>query len=129
MAASAALTLAGPALAADGTTRVYAIATQNASTELGTVTLTALGQKTRVILALANAPTDIPQPAHIHSGTCAKLDPKPKFPLTVVLDGSSTTVIDMPLAKLVDGGFAINVHKSTTEIASYVACGDLGSAK
>ena len=60
MAASAALTLAGPALAADGTTRVYAIATQNASTELGTVTLTALGQKTRVILALANAPTDIP---------------------------------------------------------------------
>ncbi len=129
MAAIAALTLSGPAFAADGNTRVYAIATQNASSELGTVTLTALGPKTRVVVALANAPTDIAQPAHIHAGSCAKLDPKPKFPLTNVLDGTSTTLIDMPLAKLVDGGFAVNVHKSTNEIASYVACGDLGSAK
>ena len=129
LAATAIIAVSVSADAADGNTRVYAIATQNASTELGTVTLTAMGEKTRVVVALANAPTDVPQPMHIHPGSCAKLDPKPQFPLTTAIDGTSTTVVDAPLAKLVGGGFAVNVHKSTTDIAKYVACGDLGVAK
>ena len=129
MAAVAIVALSAPALASDGNTRVYAIAAQNASGELGTVTLTALGQKTRVVVAIANAPTDVAQPIHIHPGSCAKLDPKPKYPLTNVLDGLSTTLVDVPLAQLVAGGFAVNVHKSTADISKYVACGDLGTAK
>ena len=28
---------------------------------------------------------------------------------------------------IVAGGFAVNVHKSTTDIPTYVACGDLSS--
>lgn len=126
---AALVTLASPAFAADGNTRVYAIAAQNASGELGTVTLTALGQKTRVVLALANAPTDVPQPGHIHEGSCAKLNPKPKYPLTTIVDGLSTTVVDAPLSQLLAGGFAVNIHKSTNDIPAYVACGDLGQAK
>jgi hypothetical protein len=129
LAASAALLLALPALAADGPHFVYAIGTQNGSGELGTVTLTAMGEKTRVDVALANAPTDVPQPAHIHLGTCAKLDPKPKFPLTTVVDGVSTTMVDAPLKTLTAGGMAVNVHKSTTDIPTYVACGDLAAMK
>ncbi len=128
-AAAALLALAVPASAADGPHRVYALATQNASGELGTVTLTAVGEKTRVEVALANAPTDVPQPAHIHEGTCAKLDPKPKYPLTTVVDGTSTTMVDVPMSQLVAGGFAVNVHKSTKEIPTYIACGELGAKK
>ncbi len=128
-AAAALLALAVPALAADGPHRVYALATQNASGELGTVTLTAVGDKTRVEIALANAPTDVPQPAHIHEGSCAKLDPKPKYPLGVVTDGTLTAMVDVPMAQLVAGGLAVNVHKSTKEIPTYIACGELGAKK
>lgn len=129
VAAAALLMLAVPALAADGPHRVYAIASQNGSNELGTVTLTAMGEKTRVDIALANAPTDVPQPAHIHEGSCAKLNPKPTYPLANVVDGTSTYMVDASMAKLVAGGFAVNVHKSTTDIPTYVACGDLGAKK
>jgi hypothetical protein len=128
-AAAALLALAVPASAADGPHRVFALGTQNASGELGTVTLTAVGDKTRVEVALANAPTDVPQPAHIHEGTCAKLDPKPKYPLSVVVDGTSTTMVDAPMSQLVAGGFSVNVHKSTKEIPTYIACGELGAKK
>jgi hypothetical protein len=128
-AAAALLMLAVPALAADGPHRVFAISSLNGSTELGTVTLTAVGDKTRVDIALANAPTDVPQPAHIHEGSCSKLDPKPKFPLGVVVDGTSTTMVDAPMSQLVAGGLAVNVHKSTKDIPTYVACGDLGAKK
>jgi hypothetical protein len=129
LAASAALTLALPALAADGPHHVYALAAQNGSGEIGTVTLTAMGDKTRVEVALANGPETAPQPAHIHAGTCAKLDPKPKYPLANVVDGTSTTVVDAPMSALTAGGFAVNVHKSTSDIPTYVACGDLAAKK
>lgn len=102
---------------------------QNGSAELGTVTLTAQGDKTRVDVALANAPTDVPQPAHIHDGPCAKLNPKPKYPLTNVVDGTSTSLVDVPMAQLTAGTFAVNVHKSTSDIPTYVACGDLAAKK
>ncbi len=124
-AAAAVLLLAGPALAADPAHHVYALSPQNNSGEAGTVTLTAMGDKTRVDVALVNAP-DVAQPAHIHQGSCAKLDPKPTYPLTTVQDGVSSTVVDAPMTKLIGGGFAVNVHKSTTDIPTYVSCGDLG---
>ncbi|GAC1313561.1 MAG: hypothetical protein NVSMB21_24830 [Vulcanimicrobiaceae bacterium] len=123
--AAATFPIATPVFAADGPHRVYALAAQNGSGELGTVTLTAQGEKTRVDIALAAAPTDVPQPAHIHDGPCAKLNPKPKYPLSVVVDGTSTTVVDVPMATLTAGTFAVNVHKSTNDIPTYVSCGDL----
>ena len=128
-AAAALLAIAVPAVAADGPHRVFALGALNASGELGTVTLTAVGEKTRVDVALANAPTDVPQPAHIHEGSCAKLDPKPKYPLTTVVDGTSTTMVDVPMSQLVAGGLAVNVHKSTKDIPTYIACGELGPKK
>jgi Cu/Zn superoxide dismutase len=131
-AAAAALALLAsvtPAFAADGPHRVYALAAQNGSGELGTVTLTAVGDKTRVDIALANAPTDVPQPAHIHEGSCAKLDPKPKYPLAAVVDGTSSFTVDAPMSQLVAGGFAVNVHKSGKDIPTYVSCGELGPKK
>ncbi|HEV2642870.1 MAG TPA: hypothetical protein VGT98_09195, partial [Candidatus Elarobacter sp.] len=70
------------------------------------------------------------QPAHIHKGTCEKLDPKPTYPLKSAHDGQSETVIEgVTLAQLQKAPYAINVHKSTKEIPVYVSCGNLAAPK
>src|SRR5437868_8040453 len=66
------------------------------------------------------------QPAHIHKGTCANLDPTPAFPLTSVVNGTSqTSLTTVDLPTLLAGQFAINVHKSAAEATVYTACGDI----
>jgi hypothetical protein len=100
---------------------------QNSSGESGTATLTAEGDKTKVVISLDAAPAGTPQPAHIHEGSCANLDPTPKYGLENVVDVKSTTEVDEPLDELRDEAYAINVHKSGTDLKTYVACGDIGS--
>jgi hypothetical protein len=101
---------------------------QNGSGESGTATLTAEGDnKTKVVISLDGAPAGTPQPAHIHEGSCANLDPTPKYGLENVVDGKSTTEVDEPLDELRAEDYAINVHKSGTDLKTYVACGDIGS--
>jgi hypothetical protein len=104
----------------------FKIHAQNGSGEAGTATLMQSGDDVVVRVRVTGAPSDVPQPAHIHMGTCDKLNPKPTYPLHNVVDGySETTVKDVKLSDLTSGTFAINVHKSTADIATYVACGDL----
>jgi Cu/Zn superoxide dismutase len=106
---------------------------QNKSGESGTARLTPQGDQTKVEITLKGAPKGVAQPAHIHDGTCAKLDPKPKHGLENVVDGKSTTTLPVKLDALLSGGrTAINVHKSTDDIKTYVACGNIrpaGAAK
>ena len=110
------------------TGKTFPFAAQNTSGETGSVTLTpASDNTTTVLIKLEGAPADA-QPAHIHVGPCAKLDPKPAFPLNNVVDGTSTTVVKQPISKLLGGTYAVNVHKSPNDIATYVACADLGTA-
>ena len=101
------------------------LSAQNASGESGTATLTPQGDKTQVVIKLTGAPSGTPQPAHIHDGSCAKLDPKPRVPLQNVVDGGSTTTLDMKLGDIMSKGGAINVHKSAADVKTYVACGDM----
>ena len=110
---------------------IVKLAAQNGSGETGTATLMQAGSDVTVSVAMTGAGT-VAQPIHIHEGSCAKLNPKPLYPLTTVQNGTSaTTLKDMKLSALETGGFAINVHKSTTDIPAYVACGDIpkGAAK
>ena len=100
---------------------------QNGSGESGTATLTADGEKTTVVISLDGAPSGTPQPAHIHKGSCADLDPTPAYGLTNVVDGKSSTEVDEPLDELRDEDYAINVHRSGTDLKTYVACGNVGS--
>ncbi len=73
-----------------------------------------------------NQPKGASQPAHIHKGTCAKLDPAPWKPLTAVVDGKSFThVPGVTVAEIKKGKYAINVHKSANDLKTYVSCGDL----
>ncbi len=102
---------------------------QNNSGETGTATLFDGAKGLIVKLRLAGG-GDVDQPAHIHKGSCEKLDPKPAYPLKLVHDGQSETTIEgVTLAQLQKAPFAINVHKSTKEIPIYVSCGNLAAPK
>ncbi|MCL4398028.1 hypothetical protein M1403_03335 [Patescibacteria group bacterium] len=99
---------------------------QNNSGETGTATLMPVndGTQTQVTINLQNAPST-PQPAHIHIGVC----PNPgavKYPLSDVVSGQSTTVINATLEDFKNmEPLAINVHQSPNDIQTYVACGDI----
>jgi hypothetical protein len=98
---------------------------QHSSGESGTATLEQKGDNVVVTVKMKN-PTSASQPIHIHPGTCANLNPKPKYPLKNVVNGKSTTTLSgMKLSKLETGDFAINVHKSAADIKDYVACGNI----
>ena len=100
---------------------------QNASGQSGTATLSPNDDGTvHVSLEISNPPAEA-QPAHIHQGTCAELDPEPAFPLESVVDGTSESDVEVSLQDLLDAvdGYAINVQKSDAEADVYVACGDI----
>jgi Cu/Zn superoxide dismutase len=126
--ALAAVAMLAGSVASAATPIQFPIAAQNGSGEHGTATMMqgSAGVIVRVRLAGGG---DVKQPIHIHKGPCAKLNPKPAYPLTTVADGiSQTTLPDVTLATLQDGTWAINVHKSGPEAAKYVACGDIPKA-
>jgi hypothetical protein len=98
---------------------------QNGSGEWGTATLTDLGGRTRVVIALQHENTTGNQPAHIHVGPCAHLTPAPKYPLKNVILGHSNTIVDVPIATLLNAHMSINVHESAKNLGRYVSCGNI----
>jgi len=111
--------------AAQSQTVTLTMNAQNNSGISGTSTFTDLGNgKTRVVMQVSGAGSG-PEPAHIHPGSCADLDPTPVYTLTSVTNGASTTDVDSTLAELLDGHYAIHMHKSPDELTVYVACADI----
>jgi hypothetical protein len=107
------------------TTITVPMTAENNSGENGTATLTQTAKGVHVVVEIRNAPADA-QPTHIHPGTCAKLNPAPEYPLTSLTNGKS--VSDLPGKKLSDltgGKFSVNVHKSSSDLATYVSCGQI----
>lgn len=121
----------GSALAqTDYETTVHALNEQNNSGQSGTVTfaLAEDGTSVRVEINISGG-SEVPQPAHIHTGTCDNLDPKPFYPLNSVVNGRSvTTITEVDIADLdydLYNQFSVNVHKSAAEASVYVACGEI----
>jgi len=104
------------------------IAAQNGSGQTGVATLTAAGDKTKVDITMNGEPSGANEPAHIHPGPCKTLNPAPKYPLNPIVNGKSSTVVDVPISTLQSGTMAINVHESSAAIQNYVACGNIASA-
>ena len=98
---------------------------QNGSGISGTVTL-APGSDGEVEVEIEVDGSDGgPHPAHIHEGSCAELDPNPAFPLEDVVDGRSSTTLDVELSELTLNEYAVNVHESAANADVYVACADV----
>ena len=94
------------------------------SGQTGTATLTADGEQTRVVIAV-DSPVSDSQPAHIHEGTCDDLTPEPAYGLPNVTAGSSDSTVDVSLDTLTDGDYAINLHMSDDDLATYTSCGEI----
>ena len=115
--------LSSPARA-QGQSTTMSLASQNNSGMSGTAVITELsGGKLRVEIH-ANGSGPGPQPAHIHEGTCSQLNPAPKYPLTLVVNGESVTEIDASIQEVTSAPHAIHMHKSPEELPVYVACAD-----
>jgi len=111
--------------AGPGNRTVIQLAEENGSGQTGTATLTGTDDgKIMVMVELSNG-TSVAQPAHIHKGTCANLDPKPAYPLTSLTNGVSDTTVDVSMETLMAGEYAINIQKSAAEASVYVACGNI----
>lgn len=129
--AAAVVALAGVTLAAAhaATTAVTVdMKALNGSGETGTATLTQESDGVKVVVSLKNAPADA-QPTHIHIGTCGNISKAPEYALVSLQNGSSTSVVKgVSLADLLKGHYAINVHKSASDLGTYVSCGDIKSS-
>ena len=80
-----------------------------------------------VTIALANAPGP-QQPASIHAGTCNSFDPSPKFALSPVVNGQSTTNgLNTTLGELSASPYVIVVRRSTTDPTT-ASCGVIPTA-
>ena len=98
----------------------------NDSGETGHAVIKPMGKGIEVSVFVEGGPKGVAQPDHIHLGTCAKLDPVPKYPLENVVDGKSVTKLpDVTMDDLFKEPMAINVHESAQNIKKYVACGDI----
>jgi hypothetical protein len=95
---------------------------QNRPGETGTVTFEQIPGAVKIVVKMPGGQNGT-QPVHIHTGTCAKLNPVPKYTLTNIVDGSSTTTISgITLGDLLRGKYVIDVHESSADIKRYVAC-------
>lgn len=101
------------------------LATQNDSAQTGTAVITDIGNgKTRVTIRISNPPQNGVQPAHIHSSLCETIGGV-LHSLNNVVGGYSETVLLVPYATIMtQTPFSINVHKSSSDLATSVACGD-----
>ncbi|HEX3670888.1 MAG TPA: hypothetical protein VHT92_04195 [Candidatus Cybelea sp.] len=99
---------------------------QNGSKQDGQAFLNDTSSGLKVKLQVKNEPAGASEPAHIHQGTCAKLNPAPWKGLSNVVGGVSvTTVPNLTLAELKKAHYAINIHESAANLKRYVSCGDL----
>jgi hypothetical protein len=116
------------AAAEDSGTVTIDLGELNDSGVSGTATLTDNGDGTTTVdIQVEGAKGD--HPAHIHEGTCDDLNPNPKYPLANVdADGVSSTDVDVSLEDLLASPYAINIHLSADNIATYVACGNIEAA-
>ena len=95
----------------------------------GTAELAARGKRTEVSMRINGVVGE--NPTHIHTGTCDDLDPNPQYPLnnvelnTTELVGTSDTVVDVPLDELLSTPHLILIHKSSEELNTYYACGNI----
>ncbi|HTU69402.1 MAG TPA: hypothetical protein VMF11_03695 [Candidatus Baltobacteraceae bacterium] len=126
-----AATLAGvlassTAAAAPVTTLTVKMVAQNDSGENGTAVLTQVSDGVRIAVKLDGTPQDVPQPTHIHIGNCGHINKAPEYPLSNTVNGSGlSTVKGVTLDQLLAGTYAINVHKSGTDLGTYVSCGNI----
>jgi hypothetical protein len=97
---------------------------QNGSRQEGTAILMPNGDGgTTVAIELSNPP-DVPQPSHIHSGTCDDIGDVVE-PLENLVAGRAETDVDMSIEELRSEQLILHAHKSEAEFDVSVACSEI----
>lgn len=116
----------GVVMAAGSDSQTITMKALNGSGEDGTAVVTQTDAGLQVVISLKNAPKDTPQPTHIHAGNCGKINAAPEYPLENTVNGKGTSVVKgVKLGDLMSGKYAINVHKSGDDLATYASCGNI----
>jgi len=119
-----AVATAAPTMEAVPTKKEIVLAEENKSGQKGMAVLEEVNGKVRVTVTMSGTKMGT-QPAHIHIGVCPGVGAV-KYPLTNIVSGKSTTVLDVTMAELLNQGpLALNLHKSAAEVGVYTACGVL----
>lgn len=114
---------------ADPSTLSLQLFAQNRPGKTGTATLEQVPGGVKIVILMADGQNGA-QPIHIHTGTCANLNPIPTYALTDIVNGSSTTTLsDVTLDGLLKGNYVIDVHESSADAARYVACAAIATTK
>lgn len=96
----------------------------NNSGQTGKAMFAHMGDKTKVTVEIATG-AGVPQPSHIHAGTCAAPGAI-VYPLSLVVNGKAETILDASLETI--GGklpLVVIVHKSKEEAKIFTSCGEL----
>ncbi|MGC2129365.1 MAG: hypothetical protein WA629_04620 [Candidatus Aquilonibacter sp.] len=114
-----------PAASQEPSTITIPMRALNGSGEDGMATVTQGTGGINVVVSLSNG-SDVAQPTHIHIGTCGAINKAPEYALRDTVDGKGDSfVAGVNLSDLIKGHYAINVHKSGTDLGTYVSCGNI----
>jgi Cu/Zn superoxide dismutase len=120
--------VAGTADTPRATSMTISMHALNGSGENGTATLTAVGQKVSVTVSLTGEPKSASEPAHVHFGRCPNIKAIPAYNVGPIVDGNSTSVVELTWAEITSGKYVVNVHESAAQLGKYVSCGNIGES-
>ena len=83
---------------------------------------------THVVIHLEGDEQGESRPAHLHEGTLDEYDPKPKYPLENVENGTSESTVDASLEEILAEDFVVAVHESEENVSNIVAAGKVEAA-
>lgn len=123
-AACAVLILCGAAGASAVRTQLRLAPLSN-SGETATATLVQQPDGSLLVTVVTRNGGSVPQPVHVHKGTCTD-GGAVAYKLENVVNGTSVTKLKaVKLSDLASHPNVINIHKSTAEMGVYTACGPI----
>jgi hypothetical protein len=110
-----------------------ALAPMGGSKIAGTATVAPAGDaKATVMVSITGGTPNATYPWHIHVGKCpggGVYGPASAYtPIKTDASGAGTVTITLPAASPESGDYHVNVHKSASDMATIVSCGDLTMA-
>jgi hypothetical protein len=109
------------------------LAPQGGSKIAGTASVVPAGDaKSTVTISITGGSPSTTYPWHVHTGKCGPggvYGPASAYtPIKTDTYGAGTVTITLPAASPADGDYHVNVHKSPSDMATIVSCGDLTMA-
>ncbi len=111
---------------ASSSTETIAMHALSGSGQNGTATITDLGGNVRVSVSIGGEPASASEPAHVHLGRCPNIKAVPAYNVGPIVHGKGADVVKLTWAEINSGKYAVNVHKSASDMGTYVSCGNIG---